>query len=31
MSAYFDTSALIRAWRLNIVPEGITRAHSVAE
>lgn len=31
MSAYFDTSALIRAWRLSIVPEGITRAHSIAE
>ncbi len=31
MPAYLDTSALIRAWRLKLVPEGITRAHSVAE
>lgn len=31
MSAYLDTSALIRAWRVGVVPEGITRAHSVAE
>jgi hypothetical protein len=28
---YFDSSAIIRAWRLGKVPEGITRAHSVAE
>ncbi len=28
---YFDTSALIRAWRLGKAPEGVTRAHSVAE
>jgi len=31
MKAYLDTSALIRAWRLSVVPEGLTRAHSVAE
>ncbi len=31
MRAYLDTSALIRAWRVGVVPEGITRAHSVAE
>lgn len=31
MTDYLDTSALIRAWRLSIVPEGITRAHSIAE
>jgi predicted nucleic acid-binding protein len=28
---YLDTSALIRAWRLKLVPAQITRAHSVAE
>lgn len=31
MSAYFDTSALIRAWRLGLQPKGITRAHALAE
>ena len=31
MRAYLDTSALIRAWRVGVVPKGITRAHSVAE
>ena len=31
MKACLDTSALIRAARLGIVPEGTTRAHSVAE
>lgn len=28
---YLDTSALVRAWRLRITPEELTRAHSVAE
>lgn len=28
---YLDTSAMIRAWRLEMAPEEITRAHSVAE
>lgn len=28
---YLDTSALIRAWRLNAVPAGITRSHAVTE
>ena len=31
MKAYLDTSALIRAWCVGVVPKGITRAHSVAE
>lgn len=31
MNAYLDTSALIRAWRLGLAPNGITRAHSLAE
>jgi predicted nucleic acid-binding protein len=28
---YLDTSALVRAWRMQITPQGFTRAHSVAE
>jgi len=28
---YWDTSALIRAWRLQKTPEGLTRSHAVAE
>ena len=28
---YLDTSALIRAWRAQLAPEGITRSHSLAE
>ena len=28
---YLDTSALVRAWRLQLAPAEITRAHSVAE
>ena len=28
---YFDTSALVRAFRLGLAPAGITRSHSVAE
>ena len=28
---YLDTSALIRAWRLQLAPAQFTRAHSVAE
>ncbi|MCU0784646.1 MAG: hypothetical protein MUF81_11510 [Verrucomicrobia bacterium] len=28
---YLDTSAMVRAWRLKICPEEITRADSVAE
>ena len=28
---YLDTSALIRAWRLQLAPAQLTRAHSVAE
>jgi len=28
---YFDTSALVRAFRLGLAPEGLTRSHSVAE
>ena len=31
MRTYFDTSGLIRAWRLKKTPEGVTRAHSLAE
>ena len=31
MKAYLDTSALIRAWSVGVVPQGITRAHSMAE
>ena len=31
MKTYFDTSGLIRAWRLQKTPEGVTRAHSLAE
>lgn len=28
---YLDTSALVRAWRLQLAPAEITRAHSLAE
>jgi hypothetical protein len=28
---YFDTSALIRAFRLGLAPKGISRSHAVAE
>ena len=28
---YLDTSALIRAWRQQQAPEGVTRSHSLAE
>lgn len=28
---YFDTSALVRAFRLGLAPEGITRSHAAAE
>jgi len=28
---YLDTSALVRAWRLRLSPEDLTRSHSVAE
>lgn len=28
---YLDTSALIRAWRAQVEPEGVTRSHSLAE
>lgn len=28
---YLDTSALVRAWRLRLAPQEVTRAHSVAE
>jgi len=32
MTAYLDTSALIRAWRLKVAPKGyVTRSHSLAE
>lgn len=31
MKAYLDTSALIRAGRMGLVPAGVTRAHSLAE
>ena len=31
MSAYLDTSAMIRAWRMGAKPEGVTRAHAVSE
>lgn len=31
MSAYLDTSALLRAWRLGLVPSGIARSHCMAE
>ncbi len=31
MKTYFDTSGLIRAWRLQKTPVGVTRAHSLAE
>lgn len=28
---YLDTSALVRAWRLKLAPENVTRPHAVAE
>ena len=28
---YLDASALVRAWRLEAVPQGVTRSHSVTE
>ena len=28
---YLDTSAMVRAWRLKLAPEQLTRAHSVSE
>jgi len=28
---YFDTSALVRAFRMRLAPAGVTRSHSVAE
>ncbi len=28
---YLDTSALVRAWRLRLAPQELTRAHAVAE
>lgn len=31
MTAYFDTSGLLRAWRLGLVPVGKTRSHAIAE
>ncbi|HZF01348.1 MAG TPA: PIN domain-containing protein [Methylomirabilota bacterium] len=31
MSVYLDTSAMIRARKLNLQPEGITRTHTLAE
>ncbi len=31
MKSYLDTSALIRAWRLEATPSGVTRSHSFAE
>lgn len=31
MSVYLDTSAMIRARKLNLQPEGVTRSHTLAE
>lgn len=31
MNAYLDTSALLRACRLNLAPQGVTRTHSLFE
>ena len=28
---YLDTSALVRAWRQELAPEGVTRSHSLAK